>query len=30
VCGGCGVFLATRNKFRRLIEEHSQMQTSGC
>jgi transcription elongation factor Elf1 len=30
VCGGCGAFLATRSQFRRLIDEHSEVQTSGC
>jgi hypothetical protein len=30
VCGGCGAFLATRNQFRRLVEEHAGVQTSGC
>jgi hypothetical protein len=29
-CGGCGAFLATRNQFRRLVEEHAEVQTSGC
>jgi hypothetical protein len=30
VCGGCGAFLATRKQFRRLVEEHAEVQTSGC
>jgi transcription elongation factor Elf1 len=30
VCAECGAFLATRNHFRRLVEEHSGVQTSGC
>jgi uncharacterized Zn finger protein (UPF0148 family) len=30
MCAGCGAFLATRNRFRRLVEEHSEVQTSGC
>jgi hypothetical protein len=30
VCGGCGAFVATRGQFRRLVEEHAEVQTSGC
>jgi transcription elongation factor Elf1 len=30
VCGGCEAFLATRNQFRRLVEEPAEVQTSGC
>ena len=30
VCGRCGAFLAKRNQFRRLVEEHAGTQTSGC
>jgi transcription elongation factor Elf1 len=30
VCGGCGAFLATRDQFRRLIEQQAEVQTSGC
>jgi hypothetical protein len=30
VCGGCGAFLATRNQFRRFVEEHAEARTSGC
>jgi hypothetical protein len=30
VCGGCGAFVATRDQFRRLVERHAEVQTSGC
>jgi hypothetical protein len=30
VCGGCGAFVATRDQFRRFIEQHAEVQTSGC
>jgi hypothetical protein len=30
VCDRCGTFLATRSQFRQLVEEHSEVQTSGC
>jgi hypothetical protein len=30
VCGGCGAFVATRDQFRRLVEQHAEVQTSGC
>jgi hypothetical protein len=30
VCGGCGAFVATRDQFRRFIEQHAGVQTSGC
>jgi uncharacterized paraquat-inducible protein A len=29
VCGRCGAFLATRNQFRRFVEEHAEVQTTG-
>jgi transcription elongation factor Elf1 len=30
VCGGCGAFVATRDQFRRLVEQNPEVQTSGC
>jgi hypothetical protein len=30
LCGGCGALVGTRHQFRRLVEQHAEVQTSGC